>query len=97
MEAEKLDVHLKDLQQLVQVLVKQYRDLQREHEALKKELVDSQKHLMNKEEHFNQLQRQLEASRLGLSSLSERDKIFLQKRIDSYLADIEKCLAVLNT
>ncbi len=91
-----LEVELKDLQHLIQQMLKQQQRLQKENNALKDSVDEKDKLLSKKSESFNQLQQQLEASRLGLSGLSPADKQYLQKRIDTYLADIEKCIAAIN-
>ncbi len=91
-----LDAQLKELQQVVQLLLKQYHFLQKENSTLKEELQERNLVSSQKDESMQQLQQKLEASRLGLASIDKEDKHFLQKRIDSYLAEIEKCISALN-
>ncbi len=77
-------------------MIKKQQRLQKEISALKDSVKEKDNLLQKKNESFNQVQQQLDASRLGLSGLSPADKQLLQKRIDTYLSDIEKCIAAIN-
>ncbi len=91
-----LNTQLKELQQAIQTLLKQYQRLQKENAVLKEEIKAKDLLLLNKNESMEQLHQKLEASRLGLASFADADKQYLQKRINAYLSDIEKCIAALN-
>ena len=50
-----------------------------------------------KEQSLRAIQQQIDVLKLGSGSLNEEEKNALGKRIDIYLKEIEKCLALLNT
>ncbi len=87
---------LKILHQKVQQFVKQYNALQKENNSLKKELFKRDNLLEKKNKHAEDLQQKMDSLNLGSQIWSEEDKKSLQKRIDIYLREIEKCLQLLN-
>ncbi|MDE3251618.1 MAG: hypothetical protein KGO92_02355 [Bacteroidota bacterium] len=92
-----LSIQIKSIQDKVQQLLKQQTLLQKENQRLKKE---QEKLIVQNEEKQAQilaLQQQLDALKLGSGSLNETEKHALGKRIDVYLKEIDKCLALLNT
>jgi hypothetical protein len=70
--------------------------LQKENAQLKKELSKSQENISEKSEKLQALQQQVDVLKLGASGWSEEEKIELEKRIDVYLKEIDKCIALLN-
>jgi chromosome segregation ATPase len=92
-----LSTQIKSIQEKVQQLLKQQALLQKENQRLKKE---QEKLMLQNEEKqalIMTLQQQLDALKLGSGSLNETEKHALGKRIDVYLKEIDKCLALLNT
>jgi len=87
---------LKILQQKVQQLVKQYLVLQKENISLKKEIEKNVSQSTEKKHQIEKLQQQLDTRNLGTQVWQEEDKKLLQKRIDGYLKEIDKCLQLLN-
>ena len=76
--------------------VKQYGALQRENISLKKDL---EKQTMLSVENMTiveKLQKKLDSITLSSHIWNDNDKKLLQKRIDSYLKEIDKCLQLLN-
>jgi septal ring factor EnvC (AmiA/AmiB activator) len=92
-----LSVQIRNIQDKLQQLLKQQALVQKENQQLKKEL--DRLHTQNEEKQAMvlALQNQLDAVKLGALSLNETEKAALGKRIDGYLKEIDKCIALLNT
>ncbi|HNP24704.1 MAG TPA: hypothetical protein PKM63_21515 [Panacibacter sp.] len=93
---EQLDLLLKTLQQKILQLIKQNQFLKKQNETLITANSENEKKLAEKEMHLRKLESQLESMKFNASMLQQTDKKTLEKRIDTYLRDIEKCLAQLN-
>lgn len=92
-----LSVQIRSIQDKLQQLLKQQALVQKENQQLKKELERWQAQNEEKESRILALQNQLDAVKLGALSLNETEKTALGKRIDGYLKEIDKCIALLNT
>jgi predicted nucleic acid-binding Zn-ribbon protein len=92
---EDLHAGLKDLQLLLQTLLKKYTHLKKENEELKKEIENLNELLIEKRNLINKAEEKITANNISTHFDSEEKKL-LQSKIDIYLKDIEKCLALLN-
>jgi hypothetical protein len=92
-----VDEQIKALTQKLQLLVKSHQQLQKENAALKKE-TETQKFLLReKNDAIQKLQEKLDAVKISASSMNAAEKKILEQRINGYLAEIEKCLVLLNS
>jgi FtsZ-binding cell division protein ZapB len=91
-----IDARLKTIQAKLQQVLKQYQLLQKENAQLKKELSRSQQHTAEKTTQLQTLQQQVDVLKLGVSGWNDHEKAELEKRIDVYLKEIDKCIALLN-
>lgn len=91
-----IEQQLKDLHAKLHVLLKQYKLLQKENEQLKKEITTLKSKAENKEALVNSLQQTIAAGSIAKQQKETTDKIALEKRIDKYLQEIDKCLVLLN-
>ncbi len=87
---------LDTIHQKLQQLLKQYQLLQKENAQLKKELEKSTAIIQRKSEEINSLQQKMDVLKLNVGALYPDDKVALQKRIDSYLKEIDKCISLIN-
>lgn len=94
---EQIDSQLKSIQQKLYQLVKQYLSVEKENLQLKKELEKYKLQDEQKSAELEALQQKLDVLSIGTDSWNTEDKADLQKRIDVYLKEIDKCLAILNT
>lgn len=92
-----LDLQIKAIQDKLQQLLKQHQLLQKENGKLKKELEKAQMLNGEKEQGLQSLKQQVDVLKLGSGNLDAAEKNALGKRIDTYLKEIDKCLALLNT
>lgn len=93
---QQLDTQLKSLQTKLQLLLKQNQLLQKQVTSLQKENDSYKNALEEKKEIILQLQQQADAVKLSVNGLDDHEKQQLRKRIDLYLAEIDKCLALIN-
>jgi hypothetical protein len=91
-----IDVQLKNLQAKLQQLLKQYQLLQKENEQLKKQLELNKNYAANNYELNQSLHQKMVISGLVQQQNTSADKMALQKKIDKYLQEIDKCLLLLN-
>jgi cell division septum initiation protein DivIVA len=81
----------------VQQLVKLYLQAQKENQQLQKENYKLKEQLAAKGHLENQLQQKVDALKMNRGSMDEGTKKELEKRINIYLKDIDKCLAMLHS
>ncbi len=92
-----LDQHIKNIQDKLQQLMRNQQTLAKENQRLQKELEKSNMKILEKEEMIQSLRQQLDALQLGTTAQTPEEKALLEKRINGYLKEIDKCLALLNT
>jgi regulator of replication initiation timing len=92
-----LDLQIKSIQDKLQQLLRQQSLLQKENQKLKKDLEKATVVSEEKERALQAIRQQVDVLKLGSGSLNEAEKNALGKRIDGYLKEIDKCLALLNT
>ena len=67
-----------------------------EFDQLRKELEKQKTESLSKEEKLTALQQQVDVLKIGAHGWKDSNKKELEKRIESYLKEVEKCLALLN-
>jgi len=90
-----LYANIKDLQDSVQLLLKNYADVKKENEQVKQQNLHVKKELAEREKSIELLQQKFISTQIAGLQNSE-DKKILKAKIDVYLKDIEKCLSLLN-
>ncbi len=88
---------VKRIEEKVQQLLKKFQLLQNENEKLNKENEKLKIQLLNISKDKNNLLQQVDVLKINVSSWDETAKKDLEKHINIYLKDIEKCLALLHT
>ena len=88
---------LKRIQDKLQHLLKQHDTLQKENKWLKSELTNSKKQETQQNENIDKLKQQVEVLKLSSGEMDETEKKQFEKRINSYLKEIDKCIAALGT
>ena len=91
-----LEEQIKNLQAKIQQLLKLYHHLQKENQQLKKEIEKHQLKVSERDEKLGSLQQQVDVLKIGAHGWSDGAKKELEKRIETYLKEVEKCLALLN-
>ena len=88
--------HLKRIQDKLQQLLKNYTALQKENDRLKHELEKDHKEAKDQRKKIEELKQQVDILRLNAGEMSDIDKKEFEKRINSYLREIDRCIVLLS-
>ena len=91
-----VDVHIKRIQEKLQQLIKQHYELQKENSQLKKELERSAKQFSTHQQTIETLRQQVEVLKISSGNWDEQDKKEFEKRINHYIREIDKCIALFS-
>ena len=91
-----LFVNIKELQETVQTLLKEYADVKKENEQLKQQIIYVKQEAAEKEKSIESMQQKFVSNQIA-GLYDTEDRKILKAKIDVYLKDIEKCLSLLNT
>jgi len=91
-----IDLHIKRIQEKVERLLKQYAELQKENLQLKKELAKSSTQASLHQETIDALKQQVEVLKISAGNWDANDKKEFEKRINHYIKEIDKCIAMLG-
>lgn len=88
--------HLKRIQDKVQQLLKQHIALQKENQSLKTELDNIKKETSQFRENSETLKQQVEILKYSNGEMDDEDKKQFEKRINTYLKEIDRCITMLS-
>lgn len=91
-----INTHINHLQEKLQLLIKEYKQLQKENNRLLKDIAAAKTEKEAKINQLNQLEQKVAAIQLTSGNWNDTEKASLQKKIDAYLKEIDKCLALLH-
>jgi hypothetical protein len=91
-----LDIHIKRIHEKLERLLKQYNDLQKENNFLKKEIERSSRQATVNQQTIETLKQQVEVLKISSGNWDENDKKEFEKRINHYIKEIDKCIALLS-
>jgi regulator of replication initiation timing len=90
------EVQLKRIQDKLQLLVKQQAVLQKENAQLREALGQSKEQASSHQKNIDTLKQQVDILRYSAGEMSEADKKEFEKRINTYLKEIDRCIALLS-
>jgi thiamine biosynthesis lipoprotein ApbE len=93
---EQLDIQFKSIQQKLLLLVKEYQLLKKETTRLKFSVDELQQKLTVQSAELEKFRQQTELSTTKSTVFNEADKAELEKRINTYLKEIDNCISLLN-
>jgi len=93
---EPLQEHIRRIQEKLQQLVKQYSALQKENEKLSLQLSLLKEKESIQHQQIDELNQQVSLLKAAKSGMTEDDKKDFEKRINQYLKEIDKCIAMLQ-
>ncbi len=96
MQQPDFQTQLQAVQQKLKALVDNYSALQKEVRRLQIEKENGQKQIAFQADQIKQLQQQNDVLKSGIQHWHPEQKKLFVKRIDTYLKEIEKCLALIN-
>ncbi len=85
------------MEQQFQQLNESLRKLLKQHAALKKENVALQKRVKELQDNIEKSEAEQPLQNVDISKFNDDQKAYLQEQIDTYLAEIDKCIVLLNT
>ena len=88
--------HLKRIQDKIQQLLKQHTALQKENQSLKEELDSIKKEASQFRENSDSLKQQVEILKYSNGEMGDEDKKHFEKRISTYLKEIDRCITMLS-
>ena len=88
--------HLKRIQDKVQQLLKQHIAMQKENQFLKEELDSIKKDASKFRENSDSLKQQVEILKYSNGEMGDEDKKQFEKRINTYLKEIDRCITMLS-
>jgi chromosome segregation ATPase len=88
--------HIKRIQDKVQLLLKQYVVAQKENSRLKEDLEAAQEKLSAQQKNADELKQQVSVLKMNAGEMTEIDKKEFEKRINHYVKEIDKCIAMLS-
>lgn len=87
---------LKRINDKLQELVKKYEYLKKENERLKAELVPAKEREVGFMEQIASLDQKIMVLKAGSGKMEEADKKELDKRLHTYLKEIDRCISMLS-
>ena len=91
-----LEQHIQRVNEKVQQLLKQYRASQKEAEKLRKELADIKNLQLERTRQMDELEQKVAILKTATNNLNEADKKDLEKRLNQYIREIDRCIAMLS-
>ena len=91
-----LEIQLKRIQDKLQQLLKQYAVLQKENHRMKEELQRDTKNTLVNQQHIDDLKQQVEVLKITSGNWDETDRKEFEKRINSYIKEIDRCITLLS-
>lgn len=88
--------HLKRITEKLQDLLRRYDHLKKENERLRSELIPAKERERSFMEQIANLEQKLLVIKAGNGNLSDTEKKELDKKIHSYLKEIDRCISMLS-
>jgi hypothetical protein len=90
------EIQLKRVHEKILLLLQQYQVLQKENDRLKEDLKKMQVRCEIISHDAEKFRQQAEVLRLSGGVMEETDKKMLEKRLNQYVREIDKCIALLQ-
>ena len=94
---EEMQEQIQRIENKVQQLLKEYQLAQKEIQRLQKENDQLNSQLLSQAEQAKKFHQQVDAQNISGGNMEDKAKKDLEKRINTYLKDIDKCLALLHS
>ena len=91
-----LEQHIQRINEKLQQLLKQYRFVQKENEKLRKELTDIRGLHAERSKQIEELEQKVSILKTATNNMSEDDKKDLEKRLNHYIREIDRCIVLLS-
>jgi len=91
------EIHIKSIHEKIQRLLRQYHELQKENMQLRKDSEKLSKQSAQHSQTIETLKQQVEVLKISSGNWDEQDKKEFEKRINHYIKEIDKCIALLGS
>jgi len=91
-----IEEHINSINTKLQLLLKKYAALQKENSLLSKEIETRRKNEKDYLEKITSLEIQTGILKSSAGKLNDKEKHDFEKKINNYIKDIDKCIAMLN-
>ena len=91
-----LEMQLKRIQEKLLVILKEQTVLKKETERLEKELTKCREQSLSQMQLIDTLRQHTEVLQLSSGEMNETDKKEMEKRINSYIKEIDRCITILG-
>jgi chromosome segregation ATPase len=91
-----LEEQIKRISEKLQQLLKQHQLLQKENDKLHKELGDIKKLYGEKARQIDELDQKVAVLKTATNNMSDADKKELEKRLNGYIKEIDRCIEMLG-
>jgi len=91
-----IEIQLKRIQDKLQQVLKDYSALQKENLRLKEELDKNRTQSFANQQTIEDLKQQVEVLKITSGDWDQNDKKEFEKRINSYIKEIDRCIALLS-
>ncbi len=88
--------YLERIHDKLQQLLKQYNAVKKENNRLKSELDAALEKINIQQKNTDELKQQISILKLSTADMNETDKKEFEKRINGYLKEIDRCIALLG-
>jgi septal ring factor EnvC (AmiA/AmiB activator) len=91
-----LEEHIQRINEKLQQLLKHYRASQKENEKLKKEIADIRGLQVEKIRQMEELEQKVAILKTATNNMNDEDKTALEKRLNYFIREIDRCIATLS-
>jgi chromosome segregation ATPase len=91
-----LEANLKRILDKVQQLMRRTKAMQQESDRLRRTLTETEEKLKQAQEQINLLRLQLDVLKMNAGELNTADKKEIEKKLNGYLKEIDRCIALLS-
>jgi chromosome segregation ATPase len=91
-----LEDHIQRISEKMQQLLRQYQLQQKENERLKKELQQVKELESARARQLEELEQKVAVLKTATNNMSDADKKGLEKRLNHYLKEIDRCIEMLS-
>ncbi len=91
-----LEVQIKRINEKLQQLLKQQALMKKENNDLKKELDSFKKESSSHQSKMDELKQQVSILKMNTIEMNENDKKEFERRLNQYIKEIDRCIALLS-
>jgi chromosome segregation ATPase len=91
-----MEEQLKRVQDKLQHLLKLYTSVKKENSQLREQLSAVNQQFSKQEDQIETLKQQVAVLKLNAGSWNEKDKKEIEKRLGTYIREIDRCIAILG-